>query len=53
MLFKIGVFKNFANFSGKIPVMEFLFNKIQGSGACNFIKNRVQHMSFLVKFVSF
>ena len=38
MYFKIGALKNFANFTGKIPVLESLFKKVAGIQACNFTK---------------
>ena len=37
MFFKPGALKNFGNFSGKIPVLESLYQKVGLSG-CNFIK---------------
>ena len=39
MLFKIGVLKNFANFTGKHPCQDL-------SQACNFIKERLQYRCF-------
>ena len=30
MFFKIGILKSFAIFTGKKPVLEFLFNKVAG-----------------------
>ena len=44
-IFKIGVLKNFALFTGKKPVLESLFNKVADLKACNFIKNRSSHRS--------
>ena len=35
MFFKIGVFKNFANFT---PLSESVFNIVTGLQTCNFIK---------------
>ena len=35
----------------KILVLEFLFNKASGLQACNFIKKRLQHGFFPVKFL--
>ena len=32
MFFKIGALKNFANVTGKIPVLESLFKKVGPSG---------------------
>ena len=37
----------------KIPMSEFLFKKVAGLKACNFIKKRLQHKCFSVKFVKF
>ena len=37
MFFKIGALKYFANFTGKIPMLEFLLRKL-GHQACNFVK---------------
>ena len=53
MYFRIGVLKNFAMFTGKTPVLESLFNKYAGLKACNFIKKRLQHRFFPVKFAKF
>ena len=49
MFFKIGVLKNFANFTGK-HLLESLFIKAAGLKACNFNKKRLQHRCFPVKF---
>ena len=49
---KKGVFKNFANFTGK-HVLESHFNKVADLKSCNFIKKRLQHRCFLVKFLKF
>ena len=43
MFFGTGALKNFA-------MLEFLFNKVAGLQACNFIKKRLQHRCFSVKF---
>ena len=32
MFFKIGALKYFANFTGKIPMLEFLLKKVRTSG---------------------
>ena len=53
MYFKIGALRNFANFTGKIPVLESLFKKVSGIQACNFTKKRLQHRWFPVKFIVF
>ena len=50
MLFKIGVFKNFAR---KTPVLESLFNNITGMKAWNFLKKRLQHKRFPVNITKF
>ena len=41
-----------ATYVGKMPE-KFLFNKIEGLKACNFIKNRLKHSCFPIKFVNF
>ena len=46
---KIGVLKDFANFTGK-HVLESLFNKIAALRACNFTKKRLQRRCFPMKF---
>ena len=43
MFFGTGALKNFA-------VLEFLFNKVAGLQVCNFIKKRLQHWCFSMKF---
>ena len=43
MFLGTGALKNFA-------MLEFLFNKVAGLHACNFIKKRPQHRCFSVKF---
>ena len=53
MYFKIGAFKNFADFTGKIPVLESLFKKVGDIQASNFTKKRLQHRWFPVKFAAF
>ena len=45
--------KNFPNFTGKPPMLESLFTKVAGPQACNFIKKRIQHRCFTVKFAKF
>ena len=45
--------KNFANFTGKKPVLESLPNKVAGLNICNFIKKRLQHRCFSMKFHKF
>ena len=34
-------------------MLEFLFNKVAGLKVCNFIKNRLQHRCFPMKFANF
>ena len=43
-------FKNFCNVHKKTPVLESLFYKVAGLKVCSFIKKRLQHMCFSVKF---
>ena len=50
---KKGVLKNFANVTGKNPVLESLFDKVPCLQACNFILKRLQHRYFPVKFAIF
>ena len=52
MFFKIGVLKNFANFT-ETPMLESLLNKVAVLEAWNFIKKRLQHRCFLVNFAKF
>ena len=40
-------------FHRKTPVLESLFNKVAGLRVCNFIKTRLQHSFFPVKFSNF
>ena len=47
------VFLKICKFPGKIPVLEFLYNKVAGSKACNFNKNRLQHRCFPMRFANF
>ena len=37
----------------KIPVMEYLFNKLAGFQACNFIKKVLQLRCFLINIAKF
>ena len=53
MYFRIGVLKNFAMFTGKHLCWSLFFNKYAGLKACNFIKKRLQHRFFPVKFPKF
>ena len=45
--------KSFANFTGKTPMLESLFTKVAGPQAGNFIKKKIQHRCFTVKFTKF
>ena len=53
MFFKIGVLKNFKNFTWKRLVLESNFSKVAGLICCNFIKKRLLHRCFPVKFAKF
>ena len=53
MVFTLGALKHFANFTGKIHVLESLFKKASGLQACIFIKKRLQHRYFRVKLARF
>ena len=39
--------------SQKISMLEPLFNKVAGLKACNFVKKRLQHRCFPLKFIKF
>ena len=45
--------QKFRKFYWKKAALVFLFNKVEGPQPCNFIKKRLQHMCFPVKFVKF
>ena len=47
MYFKIGALKNFANFTGKIPVLKSIFKKVSGIQTCNFTKRDSNTGGFL------
>ena len=47
------VLKSFANFTGKQLSWNLFLIKFAGLRACNFIKKRLQHRSFPVKFAKF
>ena len=47
------VLKSFANFTGKQLSWNLFLIKFVGLRACNFIKKRLQHRSFPVKFAKF
>ena len=46
-------FLKFRKFHWKISVLESIFNKTAGLKACNFIKKRLQHRCFPLKFAKF
>ena len=52
MFFKIGVLKN-SQISQENTMLESLFNEVAGLKAWNFIKKRLQHLYFPVKFAKF
>ena len=47
------ILENFTNFAEKTPVLESLLNKVADLKTCNFIKRRLQHRCFPVKFAKF
>ena len=47
------MFLKISQVSQETPVLESLFNKVAGLNACNFVKNRLQHRCFAMKFVKF
>ena len=49
----MGTFKNFANFTRKIHVLESVFKKASGPQACKFIKKKPQHRYFPVELARF
>ena len=51
MFFKRGVLKNFCKFHRRTSVLESLFNKCLVT--CNFIKKKLQHRCFPMKFAKF
>ena len=53
MLSNMGALKNFANFTGENACVGASFKKVLGPQACNFIKKRLQHRYFPVKFAKF
>ena len=53
MFFKIGVLKNLANFTGKQLCWSLFLNKVAGLQASNFVKKRLQHRLYYVKFAKF
>ena len=53
MFFKVGVLKNFVNFTEKKSDMESLFNKVAGLNVCKVFLERLHHRCFPVKFTKF
>ena len=53
MFFTLGALKNFANFAGKIYVLDSLFKKTSDPQACKFVKKRLQNRYFPVKLAKF
>ena len=53
MFFKKDFKLKFRKFYKETPVLESLFNKVSGLKACNFIKKRIQHSCFPLKFARF
>ena len=53
VFYKKAVLKNFAIFTRKTAVLEFLFNKVAGLHACNFIKKRHENRYFPVNIAKF
>ena len=53
LFFKKGVLKKIRKFYRKIPVLASPFNKVADLKTCNFVKNRLQHRCFPVKFEKF
>ena len=52
MFFKIGVLQNSSNFTRK-HLRRSLFSNVAGLRACNFVKKRLEHRCFPVKFAKF
>ena len=53
MFFKIDVLKSFINFTGKRQCLSLFLTKLQAwAWACTFIKKRLQHRGFSVKFAN-
>ena len=50
---KIGVLKNFANFTQRTPMLESLFNKITGLKAQNFSKKRSNTGALMLNLLNF
>ena len=45
--------ETFRKFDWKTSVLESIFSKVAGLQACNFVKKRLQHTCYLVKFAKF
>ena len=50
MFFKKRYSEKFHKFHRKTSVLKYLFDKVAGLNVCNFIKKRLQHKCFPVKF---
>ena len=53
LCFKKSCSEKFPNIHTKSPLLESLINKVAGIQASNFIKNRLQHRCFSVKYAKF
>ena len=53
VLYKIGVLKNFAKFTGKHLYWILFFNKVTGLRHAALLKKRLRHMCFPVNFAKF
>ena len=53
VLFKKKCSVKYRKFNRKTPVLESLFNNVEGLQACNFIKKIFQHWCFPMKFAKF
>ena len=53
MFFKISALKNFADFTGKIPVLGSFIKKVAGPQTWKSIKKGPKHRSYPVKFAAF
>ena len=53
MFFKKDFKLKFCKFHKETPLLESLFNKVSGLKTCNFIKKRIQHSCFPLKFARF
>ena len=53
LFFKKDFKLQFRKFHKETPLLESLFNKVSGLKTCNFIKKRIQHSCFPLKFARF